>query len=151
MTCNGCRFCCWAFNIEDIPDSVKGLDFKNERSHCKYECEKGCELHFEERKPQTCSEFTCPYLQGKDICRPDRFQPLLEELNGDMGNYIPAIPTNTESSLVETTIRDSRSLPAFILIGNEWVRVILPLDRNDDKTWKPNEQTTKLWEKLLKE
>ena len=147
--CDGCRFCCWSFNAHDIPNPVTGFEMKPARQHCVFECDKGCELHATERLPQACDEFKCPYLQGQDIHRPDTFQEALEELGGNIGNYIPAVPESVPVSLARTLIREDRSVPAFILLGNEWARVILPLDRNEDRTWTARESAIELWGKFL--
>jgi len=113
-----------------------------------FECEKGCELHGTEKLPDACDQFQCPYLQGEDIHRPDSFK-FLEELGGNIGNYIPAVPTNVPVSLAESLIREHRTLPAFILLGTEWARVTLPLDRNDDRTWTVKDSDVELWRKVF--
>jgi len=51
--------------------------------------------------------------------------------------------------VVEDLIRENRSIPAYIMIGNEWIRVILSLDREDARTWMVNEKSVELWETLF--
>ncbi len=137
-TCNGCRFCCWSFNVEMFP-------LKHEITHCMHECEKGCALHGLEQQPETCRDFKCPYLTGEDIYKPSTFQNVLEELRGNMGNYIPAVATHVPINAAINLIRESRSLPAFILIGNTWLKLILPLDRNSDGSWATNDAAMHAW------
>lgn len=149
MICGGCRFCCWSFNVTDVPDPVKGLDLKPARQHCSYECNQGCSIHGLEKYPEACDHFECPYLQGKYIHRPDNFQSVLEEIGVEVGNFIPAIPPHIPVKTAEHLIKENRSIPAYILIGNQWMRVILSLDREDGKTWMVNERSVELWEDLF--
>src|ERR1041385_9041190 len=135
MECDGCRFCCWVFNAQDIPDPIQGLALKQDREHCLFECSKGCSLHGTEQKPFPCTQFECPYIQGKFIHRPDEFQKVLEEIGIQVGNFIPAIPPYVPVKMAECLIRENRTIPAFIMIGNEWVKVVLSLDRQDSRTW----------------
>jgi hypothetical protein len=150
MKCGECRFCCWSFNVQDVPDPIKELALKPARQHCLYECNQGCSIHGLEKYPQACNDFECPYLQGKYIHRPDNFQKVLEEMNIEVGNFIPAIPPDISIKMAECLIRENRTIPAFILIGNEWVKVILSLDREDAKTWIVNEKSVELWSDLFK-
>jgi hypothetical protein len=149
MTCGECRFCCWSFNVHDVPDPIKGLDLKPARQHCSYECNQGCSIHELDKYPNACRTFECPYLQKKYIHRPDNFQTVLEEINIGVGNFIPAVPPHIPVKLAEDLIRENRTVPAYILIGNEWARVILSLDREDAKSWVVNETSVKLWGDLF--
>lgn len=149
IKCDGCRFCCWSFNAHDVPDPLLGFALKPARQHCLFECEKGCELHGKKEQPQTCTDFKCPYLQGKYIHRPDSFQRVLEDMDVGVGNFIPAIPPYVPIKMAECLIKENRSVPAYILIGNEWIRVILSLDRQDAKSWVVNEKSVELWTKLF--
>jgi hypothetical protein len=150
MQCDNCRFCCWSFNVQDVPDPLKGLDLKPARQHCVYECKQGCSIHGLEKYPEACDGFECPYLEGKFIHRPDNFQDVLEDMDIEVGNFIPAIPPYVPIKIAEGLIRENRSVPAYILIGNEWIKVILSLDREDDKTWVVNERSVQLWGELFK-
>lgn len=150
MECGNCKFCCWSFNAKDIPDPILGLSLKPAREHCIYECKLGCSIHGLPQYPQPCSDFKCPYLQGKYIHRPDNFQVVLEEMNIEVGSFIPAIPPHIPVKMAESLIRENRSIPAYILVGNEWVRVILSLDRKDAKTWIVNEKSVGLWQNLFR-
>jgi hypothetical protein len=150
MTCGECRFCCWSFNVTDVPDPIKGLDLKPARQHCLYECNRGCSIHELDKYPEACHDFECPYLNGKYIHRPDEFQEVLEEIDVQVGNFIPAIPPHVPVKIAVNLIRENRSVPAYILIGNEWIRVILSLDREDAKTWMVNETSVELWGDMFK-
>lgn len=147
--CGDCRFCCWSFNVHDVPDPVQGLTLKPAREHCIYECKQGCSIHGLDQYPQVCDEFECPYLQGKQIHRPDNFQGVLEEIGIGVGSFIPAIPPHIPVKMAEILIRENRSIPAYILVGNEWIKVILSLDRENAKTWTVNEKSMQLWQALF--
>src|SRR5262245_40216388 len=110
--CNSCRFCCWSFAVTDIN--------KQALNHCGHECKQGCKIHEKSKYPPSCKLFICPYLNGEKIQRPDKYQNLLKELNGNIGNYIPAIPINFKAKEVKETILKTRSIPAFIMINNDW-------------------------------
>lgn len=71
-------------------------------------------------------------------------------MNIGVGSFIPAIPPHIPVKMAESLIRENRSIPAYILIGNEWVRVILSLDREDAKTWIVNEKSVELWQDLFR-
>jgi hypothetical protein len=144
--CSGCKFCCWSFNVHDIPDEVRGLELKPAFTHCQHECTAGCGLHNDVRQPTTCREFHCPYQTGEQIHRPDTFQSILEALGGNIGNYIPAIDETIPVDEAIALIQRTRSLPAFIINGG-WERVILPLDRETDGTWKATEDMTTAWKR----
>jgi len=146
--CDGCRFCCWVYNITDIPDEAIGFEFKSALKHCQHECSKGCSLHGTIHKPSTCVEFKCPYLQDDDIYRPDTFQDLLEELNGNIGNYIPYISPIIPESEVRELIKKTRSIPACITVGDKGLKFILPLDRDKDGSWSSTENNVRKWEEL---
>lgn len=146
--CDGCRFCCWVFNVAEIPverRSLKVLELKPERQHCRHECQQGCDLHDTFFQPVICHDFMCPYLGGGDIHRPDTFQPLLEELNGDMGNYIPVVPRAMDVEFAKELIRETRSIPAAVLFDGSWVKLVLPLDRQPDGSWVTTEQLHARW------
>lgn len=147
-TCDGCRFCCWSFNAHDVPDPVQGFIMKPARAHCAFECSAGCELHDTPMLPQMCDQFKCSYLEGADIHRPDSFQ-FLEELECGIGNFIPAIPSSIPVRLAKSLILEHRTLPAFVILGEEWARVILPLDRNKDRTWTVKDSDIELWKKVF--
>ncbi len=132
--CGECRFCCWSFAVLDIPDELKGIETKQALTHCQHECE-GCAIHERDDYPEMCKTFICPYLSGDDIHRPDIFQEVLEQAKGNIGNYIPMIPTTRLIEDAEQLVRDTRSLPAAIMINNEWSYVMLPLDRKADGEW----------------
>lgn len=145
--CDGCRWCCYIYNVEvPVKRSLKVLDFKSERSHCRHERERGCKLHGTPNQPPLCRDFLCPYLAGVDIHRPDTFEPLLVELGGNMGNYIPAIPRAMSIEFAKGLIRETRTLPAAVLFAGEWVRLVLPLDRQPDGSWETNEVLTARWQ-----
>lgn len=148
--CDGCRFCCWSFNVTDVPDPIKGLELKPARQHCLYECSNGCSIHKQAEYPEACDHFQCPYLQGNYIHRPDTFQKTLEEMDIQVGNFIPAIPPYVPVNVAECLIKENRSIPAYILIGNEWIKVILSLDRENGKSWMVNEKSLGLWGDLFK-
>jgi len=147
-SCDKCRWCCWTYNIKDVPvqrRSLKVVELKPERSHCRHECDKGCDLHGTFFQPVACHGFFCPYLGGEDIHRPDTFQPLLEELGGNMGNYIPAVPQAMDVEFAKKTIRETRTVPAAALFDGNWVRVVLPLDRQPDGSWVTDEMMHARW------
>jgi len=149
--CSGCKFCCWSFAIEDIPDDISGLKFKPSLQHCQHECLVGCAIHDQKKYPPACKAFICPYLKGEDIHRPDIFQKVLQELNGNISNYIPSIPTKIPVEEAEKLIRRTRNILASILTGNEWVQIVLPLDREKDGSWTSNEDAVQEWRKLYHE
>lgn len=132
--CDGCKFCCWSFKVLDVPDTLKGIEDKFALQHCQYEGA-GCAIHEQPNYPPMCAGFVCPYLSGADIHRPDTFQQVLEQSKGNIGNYIPMVPTDMLIEDVEQLIRETRSLPAAIMIQNEWTYVMLPLDRRPDGEW----------------
>jgi len=146
--CDGCRFCCWSFNVSDVPverRSLKVVELKRELTHCRHECQRGCDVHGTMFKPIICESFYCPYVSGVDIHRPDVFQPLLEELNGDMGNYIPAVSRAMDVEFAKDLIRETRSIPAAIMLEGQWVKLILPLDRQPDGSWVTTEHLHARW------
>lgn len=149
MECGSCRFCCWIFNASDIPDPILGIAQKPSLEHCVYECNGGCSIHGMSKYPQPCGDFECPYLQGQEIHRPDNFQETLETMNIQVGNFIPAVPIDVPVRIAETLIKDNRSIPAFVMVGREWVRVILSLDRRSDSLWIVNEKSVELWKELF--
>jgi hypothetical protein len=141
--CDGCRFCCWSFNVHDVPDTVQGLALKDALKHCSFECAAGCSLHEQTEQPWECQEFHCPYQRGEDVHRPDTFQQVLEESQGNIGNYVPIVPATMDAEAAKRLIKQERCLPAAILVGGQWRSVILPLDRKEDGTWE--ESTTTVW------
>ncbi len=134
--CGECKFCCWSFAVHDVPDALKGIENKPVFQHCQHECE-GCAIHERDDYPPMCKTFICPYLSGADVHRPDTVQQVLEQSKGNLGNYIPMIPAEMLVEEVERLIRETRSLPAAIMIENEWTYVMLPLDRKADGEWEP--------------
>lgn len=122
------------------------MELKRERTHCRHECEAGCALHETFYQPIICHTFLCPYLGGEDIHRPDTFQPLLMELAGTMGNFIPAIPRAMNVEFACELIRETRAIPAAILMDGQWVRLVLPLDRQPDGSWISDEMMTARWQ-----
>lgn len=125
--CSGCRFCCWSWAVPKIN--------KPELSHCKFECAKGCSVHKQKEQPVECTDFKCPYLEGRDIHRPDSFQATLEELGGNIGNYIPSVLTSIPIDIANQRIRDTRTVPVSVINGEYWVNVIMPLDRDENGGW----------------
>ena len=146
--CRTCRFCCWSFNVHDVPDSIKGLAMKSARTHCPYECVAGCSIHKHQNYPQSCHDFVCPYLEGEDIHRPDAFQQTVEELNGNMANFIPHLSARVPVEESRELITSSRSVPASILQNGQWVEIIMPLDKENDGSWAVTEDRVIRWEEL---
>lgn len=60
--CGTCTACCTLFPIEPIGKPVN--------THCPH-CDGGCSIY--EDKPQTCTDFECAYLQGKNV--PESLSP----------------------------------------------------------------------------
>jgi len=141
--CNKCRFCCWSFAVHDVPDAVKGIENKPVLTHCQHECD-GCAIHEQPDYPAMCASFICPYLAGDDIHSPVVFQPILERAAGSIGNYIPAISARLPVAECEALIEQTRSLPAAILIDNNWFSLVMPLDK-DEATWRPDERHIEQW------
>lgn len=138
--CDSCRFCCWSFGISELN--------KPAMNHCEHECKKGCDIHNKKDYPPSCKWFVCPYLIGENVQRPDKYQNLLKELSGSIGNYVPAIPIGFDSGEVRKIITKTRTIPAFIMIENKWYEVIMPLDRNEDGSWVSTEEIINEWEEL---
>lgn len=147
-SCDGCKFCCWSFNAHDIPDIIMGLKLKPCLSHCQYECDAGCQMHNDPKLPKGCHEFYCPYIRGDDIHRPDTFLQVIEELHGTVGNYIPRVPTKVNVDAAKALMRETRSLPVFVLDG-QWQKVILCVDRTKERGWGATEEQIYKWNKLL--
>lgn len=139
--CSGCKFCCWSFNV-NIPE------LKNELTHCKHECEKGCNIHNDVSQTEICRNFKCPYLFGEDVHKPGSFQKVLEEAKGDMGNYIPAICTFVPVETANGLIIGTRTLPAFILVDGQWILSIIPIDKKEDGSWEVSDTMVKSWSLL---
>ncbi len=146
--CDKCRFCCWSFGVHDIPDEKTGLTFKPSLTHCQHECAKGCGL-YPNKWPSACKTFLCPYLEGANIYRPDTFQ-FLKELDINIGNFIPSIHPGLPIKETKELIIKTRTIPASILVGNKWVKVIMALDRAEDKSWTVNKKIVQEWEKFYK-
>ncbi len=125
--CNGCRFCCWSWSVEEISKPCL--------THCQYECKKGCEIYMRFNRPTACEEFHCPYQERDGLHRPDKFQKTLESLGGNIGNYIPNIPVTIPVETANRLIRETRTLPVSIINGTQWVDVIMPLDRDESGGW----------------
>jgi len=128
------------------PTLLTIIEPKRELQHCHHECASGCALHENVNQPNICRTFQCPYIRGEDVHKPDSFQWLLEELGGNMGNFIPAISTQVPVTEAQALIASSRSLPAFILINGQWIETILPLDKEPDGSWQT--AATDEWAKL---
>lgn len=144
--CNGCRFCCWSFDVSDVP-SVIGFEVKIHNSHCSFECEKGCSIHELAKQPKTCIDFKCAYLQGKKIHRPDAFQEVLEEMKITMGNFIPAVNEKIDWDEAVQVIKETRTIPADIYAGGI-KEIILPLDKEKDGSWMTTQERIEKWESL---
>lgn len=86
-------------------------------------------------QPEMCGAFHCPYQEREGLHRPDSFQETLESLGGNIGNYIPVIPDSIPIETANRLIRETRTIPAAVINGGQWVNVILPLDRNKDGGW----------------
>lgn len=95
----------------------------------------GCAVHAKPKQPEACMEFHCPYQERDGLHRPDNFQSTLEELRGNIGNYIPAIPTSIPIETANRLIRETRTVPAAVINGGKWVNVIMPLDRDEKGGW----------------
>lgn len=104
-------------------------------THCQHECKTGCRIYMRFDYPEACEAFHCPYQERDDLHRPDKFQKTLESLGGNIGNYIPAIPTSIPVDKANRLIRETRTVPAAVMNGGQWVNVILPLDRDKDGGW----------------
>lgn len=149
MDCDGCTFCCWSFAVEGMPQhpDLTVLTVKPELTHCEFEAI-GCAIHEAECYPEGCRIFSCPYLDGQDIHRPDTFQSVLEEVKGNIGNYIPSIPRSIPVQRAIQLIRETRSVLAEIIWDSKWTRVALPLDRDADGMWYPTGQLLAPWAEL---
>lgn len=58
MNCDGCTACCILLPIDAISKPVN--------TDCQY-CNNGCRIY--ESRPQTCADFECAYLQGRNLPR----------------------------------------------------------------------------------
>lgn len=123
-SCDGCRFCCWAWAVDG---------FKPALSHCAHECDRGCAVHGSARQPQMCALFRCPYLERDGFHRPDTFQAALAETA--IGNFIPIVPLTITAATANRLIRETRTVPASVILDDRWFDTILPLDKNPDGTW----------------
>lgn len=86
-------------------------------------------------QPEMCGAFHCPYQERDGLHRPDVFQETLEWLGGNIGNYIPVIPTSIPIDVAKELIVKTRTVPASIINGGQWVNVIMPLDRDEQGGW----------------
>lgn len=120
-SCSGCRFCCWSWAVTELK--------KPALRHCGYECQAGCAVHNLVVQPAMCERFRCPYQERDGFHRPDSFQQTLEELRGNVGNYIPIVPVSIPVERANQLIRDTRTVPAAIIADGQWLDVILPLDQ----------------------
>lgn len=144
--CDGCKFCCWSFNVDvPHPHLYEIVELKRELRHCHHECEAGCALHSTKHKPTGCQSFHCPFVLGDAVHRPDLFQEFVKQLDGTMGNYIPIVPDTINVEAAQDIIRKTRSLPAAILLNSTWVKLILPMDRSPDGTWRNNQGAINEW------
>lgn len=139
-TCNGCKFCCWSFNVE-LNDGIK-----EEKHHCKHECKNGCDIHNKRSQPKICKEFKCPYLFGESIHNPKEFQTSVELVKGKMGNFIPGINELIGIGDARNLIKESKSIPGYFLLNGQWIWTILPLD--ETKNWQTNKKSVGLWREL---
>jgi hypothetical protein len=89
--------------------------------------------------------FKCPYLFGEEVHQPDIFREILEEIDGNMGNYVPAIPVYVSINSAINLIRESRSIMAFILVDMRWIQTVIPLDKNTDGTWWATKVMSDAW------
>jgi hypothetical protein len=149
-SCDGCRFCCFSFNVSDVPDEVRGFALKDALSHCRFECQAGCALHDKEEQPAVCREFRCPYLTGKMVHKPEVFQEQLEALNGNIGNYIPAINVAVPVAAACELIKETRSLPAYVFPSEGWRETVLPLDK-ENGSWSTPQAAVDAWAKLYED
>lgn len=138
-SCDGCRFCCWAWAVDDARLEKRVLQ------HCRHECAAGCALHGRREQPEACAAFRCPYQERAGLHRPDNFQRTLEEAGGNIGNYIPAVPLSIPVEEANRLIRATRTVPASIIAGGQWLDVVLPLDLNFDGGWMSGDPEP--WEK----
>lgn len=128
-TCDGCRFCCFAWAVDDPILKKPAL------THCRHECALGCFIHPGVGYPSTCRLFTCQYLEGADIHRPDAFQSTLEKAGGNIGNFIPFVHLSISIDEANKLITETRTIPASVIINGQWVHCIMPLDRARDSNW----------------
>lgn len=166
-TCDGCRFCCWSFRVNDMPDGSALLPL----THCPHEANEhddpfvcitdpcapkesqnhGCLIHDEKSYPWGCASFNCPYLHGMPCHRPDTFQDLLERLKGSIGNYIPVIPRTVPVKKAERLICETRSVLAMVILNGAWTMVAMPLDRDSLGNWFPVNDLLTPWKELCEE
>jgi len=148
-TCDGCRLCCWSFNVDvPHPTLLSIIEPKRELRHCHHECERGCALHDNPQQPDICRTFQCPYIRDEEVHRPDTFQPLLESLNGNMGNYIPAVSTAIPIESARQLIADTRTILAYMLLDGRWLQTVLPLDKDANGAWATTEPMVSEWGRL---
>lgn len=153
MECNGCRFCCWSYSVEDVPQQAKGpglriLQYKAPLSHCQHECEAGCSIHEQKGYPKECRDFRCPYLVGDSIHRPDTFQSLLVGLGGNLGGYVPTIPYVIPVLAASKLITETRTVLASRIFDYQWKKIVMPLDTETDGNWYPKEEFLPPWDEL---
>lgn len=146
--CNGCRFCCWVYAASVPTSDFTILIDKPGLNHCSHECEKGCALHASEHLPPICRDFHCPYQLMPGLHRPDTFQSLLEELHGTNGGYIPIISDKIPVSDALALIARHRSVMAAFLLGDHWIPLALPIDKNYDNSWTVTEESRRAWKEL---
>jgi hypothetical protein len=147
--CDGCRFCCWSFAVNAVPSPFNILQSKKTLNHCPQECEVGCAI-WTTSIPAQCKNFHCPYIYGNDIHRPDAFQELLEKLAGNVGNYIPFVPSGVSVEETKALVLKTRTIPAAITMPNGgWKVLVMPLDREPDGTWYTNKSRAKNWVMLF--
>lgn len=140
-SCNGCRFCCWAYGIGD-------LDKKPLKS-CIYECSSGCSVHSTPVQPKECKDFNCPYILGKDIHRPDTFEALLKELGSSLGCFIPHVPTFVPVDAAQDLIKRTRTVPAALQCDTGWEVAVLSIDQASfqELSGLPNTEWNELYER----
>ncbi len=124
--CAGCRYCCWAHSIRELP--------KGPACHCEHESDSGCLLYGDPRRPVSCTDYVCPYIllrlgagrhrttagwplvrgwpwPGLHAHRPDLLQPVIEELlSGQAGYVMPLVPEFIPVAEAIRLMRRSRSV-----------------------------------------
>lgn len=137
--------------MENVPNSsaLKVLQYKSPLAHCQYECVKGCSIHEKKGYPKGCHDIICPYLLDEDIHRPDIFAQCLEELKGNLGGYIPSIPTVVPVQEAIELIIKSRTILVGRIIDKQWKRLVMPLDLDSNGVWYPEEKLLPPWTELL--
>ena len=112
MSCDGCTACCSLLPIEAIN--------KPANTDCRY-CDAGCSIY--EDRPETCAEFECGYLQGKNLplsLRPDKCGIIFIKNTHRIfsGVLVPEIkPTNDAKGQIDAFLNQGFSV--MVLSVNE--------------------------------